>query len=58
MTVSPYSGTVMDMDDSSVLLELPADHPGVSDPAYRARRAAIAAVGEAHRPGAPIADVE
>ena len=39
-----------DMDDSSALLELPADHPGVSDPAYRARRAAIAAVGEAPPP--------
>ena len=58
MTVSLCNGTVTDMDDSSALLELPADHPGVSDPAYRARRAAIAAVGEAHRPGAPIADVE
>ena len=45
-----------DMDD--VAFELPDDHPGVSDPAYRARRAAIAAVGEAHRPGAPIPDVE
>lgn len=36
------------------LLELPADHPGVSDDAYRARRAAIAAVGEAHVPGQEI----
>ncbi len=39
-------------------LELPADHPGFSDPAYRARRAAIAEVGRRHRPGRPIADVE
>lgn len=39
-------------------LALPDDHPGVSDPAYRARRAAIAAVGEAYRPGDHIADVE
>lgn len=39
------------------LLELPADHPGVSDDAYRARRAAIAAVGETHRPGEAIPDV-
>jgi phenylalanine-4-hydroxylase len=30
----------------------------VSDPEYRARRAAIAAVGEAYRPGDPIPDVE
>ncbi len=36
------------------LLELPADHPGVSDDAYRARRAAIAAVGETYRPGQEI----
>ena len=39
------------MDD--VAFELPDDHPGVTDPAYRARRAAIAAVGEAYRPGRP-----
>ncbi|HUY64520.1 MAG TPA: phenylalanine 4-monooxygenase [Acidimicrobiales bacterium] len=39
-------------------LELPADHPGVSDPAYRARRAAIAEAGHAYRPGGPIADVQ
>ncbi|HEX8802959.1 MAG TPA: hypothetical protein VF743_02160, partial [Acidimicrobiales bacterium] len=39
-------------------VELPDDHPGVSDPAYRARRAAIAAVGADHRSGDPIPDVE
>ncbi|QYG93792.1 phenylalanine 4-monooxygenase [Iamia sp. SCSIO 61187] len=39
------------------LLALPDDHPGVSDVAYRQRRAAIAAVGEAHVPGAPIPTV-
>jgi phenylalanine-4-hydroxylase len=38
-------------------MALPDDHPGVSDPAYRARRAAIAAVGEAYRSGEPIPDV-
>ena len=38
--------------------DLPADHPGFTDPAYRARRAAIAAVGESYRPGDPIPDVE
>jgi phenylalanine-4-hydroxylase len=37
--------------------ELPHDHPGVHDPSYRARRAAIAAVGERYRPGDPIPDV-
>ena len=38
-------------------LELPADHPGFSDPDYRARRAAIAEVGARHRSGQPIAEV-
>ena len=38
-------------------LELPADHPGFSDPAYRARRAAIAEVGRTHVRGEPIPDV-
>jgi phenylalanine-4-hydroxylase len=38
-------------------LDLPDDHPGVSDQAYRQRRAAIAAVAAAHRPGDPIPDV-
>ena len=37
--------------------ELPADHPGVSDPAYRARRATIAEVGRTYQRGAPIPDV-
>ena len=37
--------------------ELPAGHPGFSDPAYRARRAAIAEVGRGYRPGTPIPDV-
>lgn len=37
--------------------ELPEDHPGVSDPAYRARRARIAEVGAAYRRGDPIPDV-
>lgn len=39
-------------------VSLPDDHPGASDPAYRARRDAIARVGAAHVPGAPIPDVE
>ncbi len=37
---------------------LPADHPGVSDLDYRRRRAAIAAVGEAHVPGDHIPEVD
>jgi len=44
--------------DQPAILELPADHPGVSDLAYRARRAAIAEVGRAYRRGEPIPDVE
>lgn len=42
------------MQTDERLLELPADHPGVSDLAYRSRRAAIAAVGETYRPGDEI----
>jgi phenylalanine-4-hydroxylase len=37
--------------------ELPSDHPGFSDPDYRARRAAIAAVGDGYRSGEPIPHV-
>ncbi|MGH3766670.1 MAG: phenylalanine 4-monooxygenase [Pseudonocardiaceae bacterium] len=37
--------------------ELPGDHPGCSDPAYRARRARIAEVGAAYHRGDPIPDV-
>jgi phenylalanine-4-hydroxylase len=39
------------------LFELPADHPGVADRAYRSRRAAIADVAAQFRPGQPIPDV-
>lgn len=37
--------------------ELPADHPGFSDPEYRARRERIAAVGSGYHVGDPIPDV-
>jgi phenylalanine-4-hydroxylase len=37
--------------------ELPKDHPGLRDPAYRERRARIAEVGAAYRRGDPIPDV-
>lgn len=37
--------------------ELPDDHPGAHDVAYRARREAIAAVGATHRRGDAIPDV-
>jgi phenylalanine-4-hydroxylase len=39
-------------------MDLPHDHPGATDPAYRRRRATIAAVGAAHVAGEPIPDVE
>ncbi|HVM10107.1 MAG TPA: phenylalanine 4-monooxygenase [Acidimicrobiales bacterium] len=39
-------------------MELPEDHPGFSDPAYRDRRARIAAVGAAYVSGDPIPDVD
>ena len=39
-------------------VELPDDHPGVSDQAYRARRSVIAGVGADYRSGTPIPDVE
>ena len=38
-------------------VELPGDHPGVSDPDYRARRDVIAETGAAYRSGDPIPDV-
>jgi len=37
--------------------ELPEDHPGFSDPEYRARRGAIADVGAHYHSGDPIPDV-
>jgi len=40
------------------VLELPVDHPGFSDPEYRARRSTIAAVGAAYRTGEPIPEVD
>jgi phenylalanine-4-hydroxylase len=36
---------------------LPDDHPGINDPIYRQRRAAIAATGASYQPGDPIPDV-
>jgi phenylalanine-4-hydroxylase len=45
------------MDDAVDTVELPADHPGFSDPAYRARRAAIAAAAASWQEGEEIPDV-
>ena len=47
-TMAPVAG---------VALYLPADHPGFSDPDYRARRAAIAEVGHVYQTGDVIPDV-
>jgi phenylalanine-4-hydroxylase len=43
---------------TTTLYELPADHPGFSDPAYRTRRGAISEVGERYQAGEPIPEVE
>jgi phenylalanine-4-hydroxylase len=42
--------------DGSVVVELSGDHPGVSDPHYRARRNAIAALALAWQEGDPVPD--
>src|SRR5579862_6542418 len=54
-TIRIREATMARMAD--VALDLPTDHPGFSDPDYRARRAAIAAVGHAYTPGEVIPDV-
>ena len=40
------------------LAELPHDHPGVHDPVYRQRRAEIADVSAAWRPGRPLPHID
>ncbi len=40
--------------DGNVTVELAGDHPGVTDPAYRARRDYLAGLAAAWRPGQPI----
>jgi phenylalanine-4-hydroxylase len=44
--------------DGSVTVELAETHPGFSDPAYRARRNAIASLSVDHALGSPIPNVE
>ena len=44
--------------DGSVTVELAETHPGFADPAYRARRNAIASLALDRPPGAPIPTVE
>ena len=45
------------MASSPAEVDLPEDHPGFSDSAYRARRARIASIAERYVPGAPIPEV-
>ncbi|GII81581.1 phenylalanine 4-monooxygenase [Sphaerisporangium rufum] len=49
-----YFAPVATGDDGSVVVELAANHPGVSDPVYRARRNAIAEIALRHTPGEPV----
>ncbi len=42
---------------ATVTLELPTDHPGSSDAAYRERRAAIAEACREYEPGQPIPEI-
>ncbi len=44
--------------DAGVEVQLAADHPGVADPAYRARRNAIAALALTYRRGEPVPRAE
>jgi phenylalanine-4-hydroxylase len=50
-------GHTLRMQSALEQVELPADHPGFSDPAYRARRSAIAAAAAGYREGGPVPDV-
>ena len=58
MTLRGGYSPVVTADDGSVVVQLEADHPGFSDPAYRERRNAIALLSVEHRLGDPIPVVE
>jgi phenylalanine-4-hydroxylase len=49
---------VTQSEDGSVHVQLTADHPGVDDPVYRARRNAIAALALQWEPGQPVPHAE
>ena len=53
MGYSAYS-PVTTAEDGTAHVELSADHPGVSDPAYRARRDALASLAAGWQPGEPV----
>ena len=44
--------------DGDVTVHLSAEHPGVHDPEYRARRNSIAALALAYRPGEPLPRID
>lgn len=54
---SGYSPVVA-AEDGSVVVQLSDDHPGFSDPAYRARRNEIASLSMGYSSGDPIPQVE
>ncbi|MEO6989252.1 MAG: phenylalanine 4-monooxygenase, partial [Aquihabitans sp.] len=58
MVTTHQSSPAAPTASSAERYDLPDDHPGANDPEYRARRAAIAAVGETYRSGDQITDVD
>ena len=52
-----YSAVTTDAD-GQVQVHLGEDHPGFTDPVYRARRADIASASLAHRPGQPVPTID
>jgi phenylalanine-4-hydroxylase len=44
--------------DGAIEVQLAANHPGAADPAYRARRSAIAGLALAWEPGRPLPEVD
>ncbi|TNM50212.1 phenylalanine 4-monooxygenase [Nocardioides albidus] len=53
-----YFAPVTADDDGSLKVHLGADHPGFADPAYRARRDALATLAHNWRPGQPCPTAE
>jgi phenylalanine-4-hydroxylase len=49
-----YFAPVARNADGDLVVQLASGHPGFADPAYRARRNAIAALAAAYEPGSPI----
>jgi phenylalanine-4-hydroxylase len=49
-----YASPVVDGGDGGLHVELGSEHPGFADPAYRARRDAIATLASAWSPGQPV----